>query len=62
MLIAVKGEAATETGQTYAHARELWEQLGSPSEYLHVAYGQSRYHAYRGELDLAQHLDEDLLV
>jgi predicted ATPase len=61
VLIAMKGEAATETGQAYAHARELWEQLGSPSEYLHVAYGQSRYHAYRGELDLAQHLEEDLL-
>jgi predicted ATPase/class 3 adenylate cyclase len=61
VLIAVKGEAATETGQAYARARELWEQLGSPSEYLHVAYGQSRYYAYRGELDLAQHLEEDLL-
>jgi predicted ATPase len=61
VLIAMKGEAATETGQAYAHARELWEQLGSPSEYLHVAYGQSRYHAYRGELDLAQYLEEDLL-
>jgi predicted ATPase len=30
-------------------------------EYLHVPYGQSRYHAYRGELDLAMRLDEDLL-
>jgi len=56
-LIAVKGYAA-ETGQVYARARELWEQLGSPSEFLHVPYGQSRYHWYRGELDLAQRLDE----
>ena len=34
---------------------------GSPSEFLHVPYGQSRYHMYRGELDVARHLNEDLL-
>jgi predicted ATPase len=39
----------------------LWEQLGSPSGFLHVPYGQSRYHMYRGELDLALRLDQDLL-
>jgi len=39
----------------------LWDQLGSPSEFLQVPYGQSRYHAFRGELDLALRLDEDLL-
>jgi predicted ATPase len=57
----VKGQAAPETGHAYARARELWEQLGFPAEYLHVPYGQSRYHAFRGELDLAMRLDEDLL-
>jgi predicted ATPase len=57
----VKGLAAPETGHAYARARELWDQLGCPSEFLHVPYGQSRYHAARGEFDLAQHLDEDLL-
>ena len=57
----VKGQAAPETGQAYARARELWEQLGFPMEYLHIPYGQSRYHGYRGELDLALRLDEDLL-
>ena len=57
----LKGLAAPETGQAYARARELWEQLGSPSEFLHVPYGQSRYHMYRGELDLALRVDEDLL-
>jgi predicted ATPase len=60
-LLAVKGFAAPETGQAYACARELWEQLGSPSEFLRIAYLQSLYHAHRGELDLAQRLDEDLL-
>ena len=61
VLQAVKGHAAPETGHAYARARELWEQLGSPSEFLQVPYGQSRYHAFRGEFDLAQRLDEDLL-
>jgi class 3 adenylate cyclase/predicted ATPase len=61
VLLAVKGFAAPETGQAYARARELWEQLGSPSEFLQVPYGQSVYHLYRGELDLALRLDEDLL-
>ena len=61
VLHAVKGYAAPETGHAYARARELWEQLGSPSEFLRVPYGQSLYHVIRGELDLALRLDEDLL-
>src|SRR3954452_15984605 len=32
VLQAVKGFAAPETGQAYARARELWEQLGFLSE------------------------------
>ena len=50
-----------ETGQAYARARELWEQLGSPVEFIQVPCGQSRYHAHRGELDVALRLDQDLL-
>ena len=61
VLQAVKGQAAPETGHAYARARDLWEQLGSPSEFLHIPYGQSLHHVFRGELDLAQRLDEDLL-
>jgi predicted ATPase len=61
VLHVVKGHAAPETGQAYARARKLWEQLGSPSEFLGVPYGQSRYHVHRGELDLAHRLAEDLL-
>jgi predicted ATPase len=60
-LLAVKGQAAPETGQALARARELWEQLGSPSEFLKVPYGQSLYHVFRGEFDLALRVDEDLL-
>ena len=61
VLVYVKGFAGRESGEAYARARELWEQLGSPSEFLHVPYGQSRNHIYRGELNLALRSDEDLL-
>jgi len=57
----VKGQAAPVTGQAFARAVKLWEQLGSPSEFLHLPHGQSRYHMYRGEFDLALRLDEELL-
>ena len=60
-LHAVKGAAAPETGHAYARARELWEQLGFPAEFLQVPYGEARYHMFRGELDLALRLDESLL-
>ena len=61
VLLGVKGPSAPEMGHAYARARELWEQLGSPSEFLQIPYGQARYHVYRGELDEALRLDEDLL-
>jgi class 3 adenylate cyclase/predicted ATPase len=60
VLDAVKGFAATETGQAFARARELWERLGSPPEFLQVPFGQSLYHEARGEFDRAQRLNDDL--
>jgi len=60
-LMVVRGFGALETGQAFARARKLWEQLGFPSGFLRVTHGQSRYHAARGEYDLALRLDEDLL-
>ena len=57
----VKGLAAAETGAAFARARELWERLGSPSEFLQVPYWQSLHHQNRGEFDLARRLDEGLL-
>src|SRR5262249_23150047 len=56
-----KGQATPEMGHAFARGRELWEQLGSPSQFLHIPYGQSFYHIYRDEFDLARRLDEDLL-
>jgi class 3 adenylate cyclase len=60
-LVAVKGEAAPESGQNFARARELWEELDSPSEFLGIPFWQSIHHTTRGEFDLALRLDEDLL-
>ena len=60
-LILVKGFGAAETGQAHARARELWEQLGSPSEFLGISHGQSLFHLFRGDLDRAQSLAEDML-
>jgi class 3 adenylate cyclase/predicted ATPase len=61
VFVAIKGTAAPETGQAYARAHELWEQLGSPAGFVHIAYGQSAYHINRGEFALAQRLAEGLL-
>jgi class 3 adenylate cyclase/predicted ATPase len=61
VLNVVKGSAAPEAGDAYARARELWEQLGSPSEFVHIPFGQFLHHWLRGKLDVAQSLAEDLL-
>jgi predicted ATPase len=61
VFFAVKGFAAPETGQVYARAQELWEKLGSPTEFLHLPFGQSNHHVIRGELDLAERFDKYLL-
>jgi predicted ATPase len=61
VLMGVKGPTAPETGHAFARSRELWEELGSPAGFFRIAYGQSLYHTVRGEFDLAQRLDEDLL-
>jgi class 3 adenylate cyclase/predicted ATPase len=61
VFVAIKGAGAPETGQAYARAHELWEQLGSPTGFLHIPFGQSNYHIQRGGFALAQRLAEGLL-
>src|SRR5262249_39264518 len=61
VLNAVKGFAAPETGEAYGRAQGLWKQLGSPSEFLQIPYGQCRFHLNRGELGRAYRLTEDVL-
>src|SRR5262249_44566084 len=53
VLFAAKGPGSPEMGQAYARARQLWEQVGSPSEFPHILRGQSIYYAIRGQFDLA---------
>ena len=60
-LVAVRGEAAPKSGQNFARARELWEELDSPSEFLGIPFWQSIHHTTRGEFELALRLDDDLL-
>jgi predicted ATPase len=40
-LRAAKSFAAPETGNAYTRARELWEQLGSPPEFLQIFWAVS---------------------
>ncbi len=61
LLRFLKGQAAPEVDQAYAHMCKLWKQLGSPPEFRQVAYGQSMVHVYRGELDQARRVGEELL-
>ena len=58
---AAKGQGAPETGKTYSRARELWDKIGSPSEFLKIPFAQCRYHMFRGELKVAEDLAQDLL-
>src|SRR5499425_2857936 len=38
-----------------------WEELGYPSEFVRVPWGQWMYHLNRGDLDLALRLADDLM-
>jgi predicted ATPase len=61
VLMIVKGYAAPETGQAFTRARELWGELGSPSEVTDARFGELIYHNVRGDLALSLRLAEDLL-
>jgi predicted ATPase len=50
-LTATKGYASPETGQSYARARQLCEDLGDTSTLVRVGYGQYLYHLIRAEVD-----------
>ena len=60
--IASKGYAAPEPTQTYARAREVCEQLGSPPQLISVVDGQWSVAILRGHLTFAQHLAKQLLA
>jgi predicted ATPase/class 3 adenylate cyclase len=61
-LIAMKGFAAPEVVQTYTQAREMCERLGDTPQLFPVLWGLSRVHNFRGGLQVAQELGEQLLA
>jgi class 3 adenylate cyclase/predicted ATPase/ribosomal protein L40E len=61
-LIAMKGFAAPEVVQTYTQAREMCERLGDTPQLFPVLWGLSRVHNYRGGLQVARELGEQLLI
>ncbi|HEX2522963.1 MAG TPA: hypothetical protein VHP35_12650, partial [Terriglobia bacterium] len=61
-LIAMKGFAAPEVVQTYTEAREMCERLGDTPQLFPVLWGLSRYHNFRGGLQVARELGGQLLT
>jgi predicted ATPase/class 3 adenylate cyclase len=61
-LIAMKGFAAPEVVQTYTQAREMCERLGDTPQLFPVLWGLSRFHNFRGGLQVARELGGQLLT
>jgi predicted ATPase len=57
LLIAVRGYAVSEVGQTYTRARELCQQVGRPAQLFHILWGLYAFHAMRAEVEMAQALE-----
>jgi class 3 adenylate cyclase/predicted ATPase len=61
-LIAAKGYAAPDVGQTYLHAQRLCEHLEDPPRLIPVLRGLWNYYLVRAELQTAHALGEQLLT
>jgi class 3 adenylate cyclase/predicted ATPase len=59
-LIMTKGNAAPESGEAFARARQLCEQLTQPPQLGAVLHGQWVFRTGRGELAQAQHHAEEM--
>jgi class 3 adenylate cyclase/predicted ATPase len=60
-LYASQGPGAPETGQAYARARKLCEQLEDSAALIPVLSGQWSYHSARSEYQTAREIAEELL-
>ena len=60
-LVASVGNSAPETGQAYARARELGEQLGDTAALVPVLSGLATHHQTRGEYVAMREIADDLL-
>jgi predicted ATPase len=54
-LLATKGYSAAESGEAYARARQLCEQLNRPAQLGPILIGQFLFRIVRGELEQAEH-------
>jgi class 3 adenylate cyclase/predicted ATPase len=61
-LMATKGSAAPEVGETYTRAQQLCQHLDYPYQLFPVLLGLWRYYHGRAELQTAQALGEQLLA
>jgi predicted ATPase len=61
-LLAVKGYAAREVGETYTHARQLCQHLQDSSQLFPVLRGLWNYYQVRLELETAHTFGEQLLT
>jgi predicted ATPase len=61
-LLAVKGYAASEVGETYTRARRLCEYLDDPHQFFPVLRGLWSYYLVRAELQTAHALGKELLA
>jgi predicted ATPase len=60
-LIAIKGYAAPEVECAYTRARELCQQMDETPQLFPILFGLLRFHAVRGEHQIAKELGEQLL-
>src|SRR2546426_2437201 len=61
-LLATKGYAAPEVGETYTYARQLCQHLEDPYQLFPVLRGLWSYYYVRAELQTAYTLGEQLLA
>ena len=60
-LTTTKGYAAPETGEAYARARRLCEDLGDTATLVRVGYGQYLYHLIRAETAQCHQVASEIL-
>ena len=60
-LTAVKGYAASETGEAYTRARQLCEELGDTPAFARVGYGQYLFHLIRAEVQRSHDVALEIL-
>jgi predicted ATPase len=61
-LLAVKGHAASEVGETYTYARQLCQPLADPYQLFPILRGLWNYHFVRAEYQTAHSLAEHILT